>query len=61
MDPRDLLHREPDAEWDVVLVGDALYTTELSSDVEAWITKLIQNGVVVLIGVCMRACVRACV
>ena len=50
MDNRDLLRLEPDLDWDVVLVGDALYTTELSSDVELWITKLIQNGVVVLIG-----------
>lgn len=50
VDGRDLLQMEPDPLWDVVLVGDALYTTELSSDVEKWIAKLIQNGVVILIG-----------
>jgi len=50
VDDRDLLHLDPDPRWDVVLVGDALYTTELSSDVERWISKLIQNGVTILIG-----------
>lgn len=50
VDNRDLLHRDPDPRWDVVLVGDALYTTELSSDVARWITKLIKNGVTIFIG-----------
>lgn len=50
VDQRDLLQLEPDSSWDVVLVGDALYTTDLSDDVGRWIAKLIANGVTVLIG-----------
>jgi predicted nicotinamide N-methyase len=59
VDGRDLLRLDPNPTWDLVLVGDALYTTDLADDVETWIGKLIDKGIDVLIGEVFRKAGRA--